>query len=302
MKEPLSHILKESTRYSLAVLFILGVLQPFGIDQMEHRLAYLFGVAVMEFFIKIVILTAASPIRNKKVQLPVRYTVHLLLFSAMLLTFNSYFYAGNLTEFWTGKWSGGDPDKFDLTLYFEACKWVLLVSLIIAIYDIYRMRNNRLRLELEEVRAINALLEQRASQDETEDDEPVSVSSEEDDDEVAENSVCAIKGNAVNDLFEVSPKEILYIESLSNYADIWYLHEGERLHHIIRTTMKQLREQLAEVDYLISCHRAYIININYAVSLTSRTSGNYQLQMLGIDKLIPVSRANTVEIKRALQK
>jgi DNA-binding LytR/AlgR family response regulator len=66
--------------------------------------------------------------------------------------------------------------------------------------------------------------------------------------------------------------------------------------------MKQLREQLAEVDYLISCHRAYIININYAVSLTSRTSGNYQLQMLGIDKLIPVSRANTVEIKRALQK
>ena len=62
------------------------------------------------------------------------------------------------------------------------------------------------------------------------------------------------------------------------------------------------REQLAEVDYLISCHRAYIININYAVSLTSRTSGNYQLQMLGIDKLIPVSRANTVEIKKALQK
>ncbi len=302
MKNTIYDIVKNAARYSFAVLFILGVLQPFEIDKADRRLVLLFGLAVIEFVAMVIVQFITVPIKSTKWRIFTRYLLHMPLFSAMAVTFNSYFYFGSCKVLWTGQMNGGDPNALDLCCFLQMCLWVLLVTLLIAVYDIYYHRNSRLRQELEEVRAINALLEQRASRDEAESDEPVSVSSEEDGGEDAENSVCTIKGNAVNDLFEVSPKEILYIESLSNYADIWYLHEGERLHHIIRTTMKQLREQLAEVDYLISCHRAYIININYAVSLTSRTSGNYQLQMLGTDKLIPVSRANTVEIKRALQK
>ncbi len=174
--------------------------------------------------------------------------------------------------------------------------WVSFVGVFILVMDIFRYRNDKLQRELEEVRAINALLEEREMERDKNNDSIEANTSETD------SSSITIQGNTASSQLQVSPSDIVYIESLSNYADIWYMHEGERKHATLRITMKQLREQLSDYPYLTSCHRAYIVNINYVVSLSSRTTGNYQLQLLGFDKQIPVSKSNTNEIKMALQK
>ena len=50
---------------------------------------------------------------------------------------------------------------------------------------------------------------------------------------------------------------------------------------------------------MVQCHRAFIVNLNFVVSMSNRNSA-YQLQIFGTDKPIPVSRNNTAEVKEKL--
>lgn len=85
------------------------------------------------------------------------------------------------------------------------CLEVTLISFFIFILQLYRLRNNRLQQELDEVRAINQLLEDRQTA------EPKDAENE-------MPSPCVLRGNAKNAILEVVPERIIYIESMSNYA------------------------------------------------------------------------------------
>ena len=63
--------------------------------------------------------------------------------------------------------------------------------------------------------------------------------------------------------------------------------------------LKQIKETLSEFGYIVQCHRAFLVNINFVVSMTARNPG-YQLQLFGVEKQLPVSRANNDVIKSAL--
>ena len=125
---------------------------------------------------------------------------------------------------------------------------------------------------------------------------------EEKQEEPCPTAVCCIKGNYHNDILEIDPQNIVYVESMSNYADICYMQEGTMEHKTMRITLKQLRESLSEVECLMSCHRAFIVNLNFVVSISPRVSGGYQLDVFGCDKQIPVSRTYIDEIKQRMKK
>jgi len=115
-----------------------------------------------------------------------------------------------------------------------------------------------------------------------------------------EEKKCLLESSTNNISLEVAPKDIIYIESMANYADVCYLEDGEPRHKTLRITMKQLRESLADAECLVSCHRAFIVNIRFIVSISTRPSGGYQLQIFGQDIQIPVARSYTEEIRKKI--
>lgn len=57
---------------------------------------------------------------------------------------------------------------------------------------------------------------------------------------------------------------------------------------------------LVSIPDLVQCHRAFIVNLNFVVTMSTRNNG-YQLTVFGTEKAIPVSRTYTPEVKRRLE-
>ena len=108
-----------------------------------------------------------------------------------------------------------------------------------------------------------------------------------------------IEGQGIDATLVLAPRNIIYVESMSNYADICYIADNETKHKTLRITLKQIRASLENVDTIVQCHRAFLVNLDFVVALSTRPQG-YQLQLFGIEKQIPVSRANTEAIKSKL--
>ena len=278
---------KELATIALAVIFLLSFLQPFGIDQMGHnRMLLIMGGAVLA-----VVSSAVSFAIVKKLfhcdwhdtqGLLLMHAVNIPLLSALTLSLVSWFTWDSFSKAWYCT-----AGEFSVINYLKACLEVTLISFFIFILQLYRMRNNRLQQELDEVRAINQLLDDRQA------DEPKDTDNE-------QPTPCLLTGNAKNAILEVVPERIIYIESMSNYANICYLDGDTLRHHTLRITMKQLRESLAAYTFLVPCHRAFLVNLNFVASISGRPSTGCTLQMFQVEKLIPVSRSYTQEIHARL--
>ena len=217
----------------------------------------------------------------------VHYAIFTPLLSAVLCTFNMWYQHYPLTYAWLN-----EQGHFTLYYFFMMCFWVSTIGVFIMIWQYYRFRTSRLQEELVDVRAINALLEARQQQ--IADAAPETTAEE-------QRHPITIQGNSQNAYLEVVPNDIIYIESMSNYADIAYIEDGNTLHATLRITLKQLREQLQQTECLVQCHRAFIVNLNFVRSLSVRSAGTYELDLFGSDKRIPVSRANADAMKQRLE-
>lgn len=311
MKE-LIQIAKGAAKNSLYVLLILALIQPFGIDSMQQgRIPFLLTLSVGSFAcVVIAMLLSNMLMRNTINQESMgRSIVHILLFfiintpllGAILLTILSWFLAGNPLQYWYMK--GG---TFNLEAWGTTTLYVSCISVIVAIIVIYQLRNDKLRQRLDEVEQMNRLLEQRQERIAEEDNK----GKMDERDSNKTNTFEELKGNK-EDIVEfigqgqkshllVAPYNIIYVESMANYADICYIADNEIHHSTLRITLKQVKEGLASCENIIQCHRAFLVNLNFIQKITDRNSG-YQLQLFGLEKQIPVSRANESVIKQKLK-
>lgn len=278
---------KELATIALAVIFLLSFLQPFGIDQMGHnRMLLIMGGAVLAVVSSAVSFAIVKKLFhcdwNDTKGLLIMHAVNIPLLSALTLSLVSWFTWDSFSKAWYCT-----AGEFSVINYLKACLEVTLISFFIFILQLYRMRNNRLQQELDEVRAINQLLDDRQA------DEPKDTDNE-------QPTPCLLTGNAKNAILEVVPERIIYIESMSNYANICYLDGDTLRHHTLRITMKQLRESLTAYTFLVPCHRAFLVNLNFVASISGRPSTGCTLQMFQVEKTIPVSRSYTQEIHARL--
>ena len=100
------------------------------------------------------------------------------------------------------------------------------------------------------------------------------------------------------DFLQINPDKILYIESSGNYVDIYY-QEEKLMHKMIRSTIKQMEEQLADYDYLLRCHRAFIVNVHFIIHIEGNAQG-YRLTSQNCTEEIPVSRTYLKQLKNSL--
>jgi len=104
----------------------------------------------------------------------------------------------------------------------------------------------------------------------------------------SEKSLKLILGNNKSDQVEVSSDDIILAQAQSNYVMLYVQKKEKIQRHILRSTLKQIREQLDE-NLFIQAHRSYVINKSRIQGITGNKS-KAQLQLDGFEKNIPISR------------
>lgn len=97
----------------------------------------------------------------------------------------------------------------------------------------------------------------------------------------------------------VAKENLLYIESADNYICIWYQKNEMLKKQLLRITMKDISEQLADTN-VVRCHRSYMVNLDL-VKVMRREKENLFLE-LGVAGLkeIPISKTYGENVLRRL--
>ncbi len=298
----INQILNNTLKSSLFVLLFLALVQPFGIDRMqEGRIAFILGESLLAavviflsslaaaYIYNIRCVSEASPYTFLKIT-ATEITLITLSLGAALLCYNGWFHEGDLFIYWHD-----NDGTLTLWPWLTMCLYVAIISLFVFLFHTFEYRTKKLKNELNEVRAINMLLEQRQQKLSDEENEKACDSKDEDNSQ----NLVTIEGQGINASLTINPANIIYVESMANYADICYIADNKTRHTTLRITLKQIRASLEDTASIVQCHRAFLVNINFVVAMSTRNQG-YQLQLFGIEKQIPVSRANTETIKHNL--
>ena len=299
--EKIWQIIKYSAKCNIWVLLALALIQPFGIDQLEEgRISFILAETFLCFitvciaesigiFIVRCMKNECTTVKAFLLHLIITNLIHIPLLGAVLLSFNSWYKTGSVFSYWF--WG----DTFTLRPLCEMSMYVAALSLFLIVGQYLHFKNSTLQHELNEIKAINKMLEQRQERFEQDESEAMPEIEETDQDEIS------ITGQGQDSNLITSDSKIIYVESMANYADICYISNNEICHRTLRITLKQVREELEHVGYIVQCHRAFLVNINFVVSMENAKSA-YQLQLFGMDKRVPVSRANVDLIRNALKK
>lgn len=94
--------------------------------------------------------------------------------------------------------------------------------------------------------------------------------------------------------------EILYLESDENYVDIHLLKNGLRKKEVIRSSLKNVEDQLVyATSPIYRCHRKYLINFKY-FDIVDASSRSMTIQVKEGETTIPVSKQYVPQIKQLL--
>lgn len=88
----------------------------------------------------------------------------------------------------------------------------------------------------------------------------------------------------------LQPDQLLYVESVGNYVDVYWLNLDQVQKTILRSTLKDVADALATYPQFFRCHRAFLVNLQ-AINQTEGNARGYQLTLKGNAGKIPVSRS-----------
>lgn len=166
---------------------------------------------------------------------------------------------------------------------------IYISSIILAFQTLcYWIRN--LYRERNELQVINDMLRQQQERDTKQGDDYVASH---------EEKQCVLHSNYNDQDITLNPRNFIYVESVGNYANVCYIDNEQLTTTTIRTTIKQLKEDLSGNDFIVQCHRGFLVNLEYVESMEG-ANGRFFLNMFYTEKKIPVSRTNKTAIKETL--
>ena len=104
----------------------------------------------------------------------------------------------------------------------------------------------------------------------------------------SDGKLTLILGNSKSDQIEATTNEIIMAQAQSNYVMLYIQKDKKIQRHILRSTLKQIKEQLDDSIFL-QAHRSYIINQSKIKEILGNKS-KPQLKLEGFEKIIPISR------------
>lgn len=117
----------------------------------------------------------------------------------------------------------------------------------------------------------------------------------------APDAMITIKSDNKKEELHIPAKSLLYITSADNYISVTYLEQGKEAHKLLRSTLKNAKEDLRTYTAFYRCHRAWIVNLDRVISVSGNSQG-YRLVLDSSDTVIPVSRNLNEDIDSRLSK
>lgn len=280
---------------SICIFLAFAVFQPFGMDGLEEdpiNFWYLFQETGLIFISQVI----AEVITVYAFGMPADYSkdIHyqrkrLLCFFLILLPLISFLLEG----FWNIVLHGWDHIDYmwreqdgSFTLRNWLYQFVEDACVCVLVYGyIWILTTRRMKeYQLQQMASINSMLENAAESQEAEDEKPI-------------EDIC-IHGDSKESL-ELCPSDILFVESVANYVEIWFFDNGEVCQKRLRSTLKAIEETLSPYEFMVHCHRAFLVNINFITHIDGNAAG-CQIQLFSLQKSIPVSKANIELLRSAL--
>jgi hypothetical protein len=113
------------------------------------------------------------------------------------------------------------------------------------------------------------------------------------------NEQVRIESDNGKEVFEEELKNIILIQSASNYVEIFYREGMVIRKQMIRQTLSKVESLLSGFQIIIKCHRCCLVNINQISRLTG-IAPNYTLEANGLDFRIPIARQNISKFRKLL--
>ncbi len=269
------------------VVLMLIVFEPF-----HYRLDSIVQFGILIHFVLITVLGTAIPLILfpkifKRFYVPDKWTIGkhivnnlllILLLSIEVILYEQVLLPGLTIEHTSASFLGEGYARIILT--------DLLVAFSIAIapigFTFVLTRIGILNRNLQDALVLNKVLSDRIKSTIKEDEKTITLN------------------GSTKEQLETIPDNILYIEAADNYMDIYYSEEREIRHKLLRSTIKQIEEQLRDYSFFVRCHRAYIVNVNHINNIEGNAQG-YKLKLLNVSKEIPVSRTYMQVLKEKIK-
>lgn len=258
---------------SLIVFFVLSLFQPFGLYEFQNsfKLLYIAGYAFITGAVLIVflqILPVLLPVSFSEKNWKVRK--HIIWLLALVLTIG----VGNLI--YTSWFIVHIQINWNSILIFEGFTFAVAIIPIVLTVTLTYIRH--LKRNLKAADDISGILS--ASDDKNEDDHEAVI----------------IEGNNKNEKILVKPSAFYFAKSGGNYLHVYYRQNGEQRQDIIRLTLNSLKGVFEKYDFIVQCHRAYLVNTKEI----DRVDGNAQglrLKLKNVEGEVLVSRNYVGKIK-----
>lgn len=271
---------------SVIVFLIVSLLQPFGISQMhsEYKIIILIGYGVVSSIalsVTIYLMPALFPRYFEEKN----WTLGKHLLNTLVVCF--------LITIGNGLYSAWVYDlELSWNLFYISLIWVALLAPFPIVFFAMWNRNLQLSHNLKEATEMNFYLSKKISFGNGEIASEKNESSRE----------MLIFSGGTKEMLEVLADDFLYAEAEGNYVKATYRTEkdGKIIQKLLRATMKQAEETVADCPFIIRCHRAFLVNVQQVVKVDGNSQG-YRLQLEGCEEEVPVSRAYAKEVKMLIE-
>jgi len=113
------------------------------------------------------------------------------------------------------------------------------------------------------------------------------------------NVTVRIESENSKEVFEKELKNIILIQSASNYVEIFYREDAVIRKQMVRQTLSKVESLLSGFQNIKKCHRCCLVNIDQISRLTG-ISPNHNLEANGLDFRIPIARQNVSKFRKLL--
>ena len=278
MIDKIKQILQLTAWFTLCSVFVLGILKPFGVQIISHNgifalfldFADMAGIAFVSSAICVFFNLFKD---NGTIRCYIRDMAIVWVFGIVIFPLIQWL-------------------VYDRMYYLTVLPTIIYICIVILGFQTlcYWIRN--LYRERNELQTINEMLKEQQEHD--------TVHNNQDPDECEEKQ-CVLHSDYNGQDIILSPHNFLYVESVGNYATVCYIDDEQLTNATIRTTIKQLKEDLSGNDFIVQCHRGFLVNLKYVESMES-SNGSFHLNLFYSDKKIPVSRTNKTALKETLSK
>lgn len=271
---------------SVIIFLIIYLLQPFGIAQIHnaHKFLILLGygmVTGMALGVFVYVLPALFPNYYNEQRWTLGKQLLNILMNCVLIAVGNWLYTSWLY--------GLEPSWY---LLLVCILWVAILAPFPTTIFLMWNRNLLLARNLKEATEMNFYLSKKIV---SKDKNPTEKEEEE------YLKVLTFSGGT-KEVLEVNADNFLYAEAEGNYVKLacYSVKDKKVVQKLLRVTMKQAEETIANYSYIIRCHRAFLVNVRKVVKVEGNSQG-YRLRLEGCEEEVPVSRAYAKEMKTLIE-